>query len=140
MSVTLIEERTFPLQPSSASAARRFVDSVLEVDPPVAESLRLAVSEIATNALLHARTPFRVRVSRNSVIRVEVQDSSSVRPMRREISAAEVSGRGLAIVDQLADRWGVAESVEGKCVWFEVDIARAADAAQDRGVDRDAHG
>lgn len=116
-------ERAFPLRPESVSAARSFV---LEAAPTTREDSRsrlsAVVSELSTNAILHAKTPFKVRVSgRPSRIRVAVIDESSAAPVRREYFASQPSGRGLAIVESLSDRWGIAEEGRGKAVWFEID-------------------
>ena len=87
-------------------------------------NIRLAtvVSEIVTNAILHARTSFIVSVSPDpTAIRVEVTDGSSSFPARRNYDPTQPTGRGLAIVDAMADRWGVATEPSGKTVWFELE-------------------
>ena len=52
-------------------------------------------------------------------LRVEVEDASSALPRRREAGESGVSGRGLLLVDRLADVWGVEARGGGKCVWCE---------------------
>jgi hypothetical protein len=52
-------------------------------------------------------------------LRVEVEDSSSALPRRREAGENGVSGRGLLLVDLLTDVWGVEARGSGKCVWCE---------------------
>ncbi|HJU80950.1 MAG TPA: ATP-binding protein [Acidimicrobiia bacterium] len=116
-------ERRFPPESRSASAARAFVlDAGWSDDAD--NNLRLAtvVSEVVTNAILHARTPFVVTVVlKGRIIRVGVSDRSGALPVRREYQLHHPTGRGLHIVDALADRWGVAEEPEGKTVWFEME-------------------
>ncbi|MEX0864142.1 MAG: ATP-binding protein [Acidimicrobiia bacterium] len=116
-------ERGFPAQPESVPEARRFVlnaagSGYTQVD----ERLSALVSELATNAILHARTPFRVKVWRDgSRTRVSVSDHSTSGPITREYAPSQPTGRGLMIVESLADRWGVTPDHDGKTVWFEID-------------------
>ena len=85
----------------------------------------LLTSELVTNAVLHGLTPVTVLVSDDGVrVRVEVADG---RPgplsLPSEGPAADrISGRGLGIVDHLADRWGCRPQQDpaGKVVWFEL--------------------
>jgi anti-sigma regulatory factor (Ser/Thr protein kinase) len=89
----------------------------------LADRLALVVSELASNAVLHAGTPFTVRVRRgHDVVRVEVVDRSAGQPAPRPLDPTAVSGRGLAIVDSLASSWGVEPSGSGKCVWAELPL------------------
>lgn len=112
----------FPADARSVRAARQFVlDAGWSHDE--ATSLRLAtvVSELVTNAVLHARTPFKVKISAfDDSIRIDVSDQSPNLPMRRPYQLTEITGRGLHIVEKLADRWGVAQDGPGKTVWFEL--------------------
>ena len=120
---TIIGERDFTPDALSVSAARRFVLSVLQLDGVAAESVRLAVSELATNAVLHARSPFVVRVSRDhTTVRVEVFDRSPAPAARRDYPSGAVTGRGLTIVERVTDDWGVTRDHDGKWVWFEVRV------------------
>lgn len=89
----------------------------------LADRLALVVSELASNAVLHAGTPFTVRVRRgDDIVRVEVLDRSAAQPTPRPLDPAAVSGRGLAIVGTLASDWGVDPNGDGKCVWAELPI------------------
>lgn len=121
-------EREFPPEPLSAPAARKFVLSLgWSDDSDTNVRLATVVSEIVTNAILHARTNFVVSVSPDpAAIRVEVTDGSASFPARRPYDATNPSGRGLAIVDAMADRWGVASEPTGKTVWFELERNGAA--------------
>ncbi len=86
----------------------------------------LLVSELVTNALLHGHPPLEL-VARDILtgVRVEVHDNNPEgTPCKREDGTAMQSGRGLQLVDYLANRWGWSESARGggKCVWFEIDL------------------
>jgi len=84
--------------------------------------LSLLVSELATNAVLHARTSFAVRVTMTAnAIRVSVTDGSPTLPEKRTYGFLHPTGRGLHLVDSLSDRWGVNVDPPGKTVWFELD-------------------
>ncbi|MEX0795998.1 MAG: ATP-binding protein [Acidimicrobiia bacterium] len=121
-------EREFPPEPLSAPAARKFVLSLgWSDDSDINIRLATVVSEIVTNAILHARTTFVVSVSPDpTAIRVEVTDGSSSFPARGKYDPTQPTGRGLAIVDAMADRWGVATEPTGKTVWFELERPGAA--------------
>ncbi len=119
----------FPPTTYSAREARRFVLVETEVGETVADHVALMVSELASNAVLHARTPYSVTASRHGdLVRVEVRDGSSLMPHVRQYSLEAPTGRGLRIVDSLATRWGVepGDAGEGKTVWFEVDAGEAS--------------
>ena len=117
------EARTFPHTVTSVSQARRYVTAALaEVPADVVDSVALMVSELATNACKHANTDFVVAIEQvGQRIRVEVTDGGAGQPQPRSPSTDELSGRGLRIVEALADDWGVipAEGA-GKTVWFSV--------------------
>jgi len=115
-------QRTFPPSTGSPRAARRFVTEACAAaeSERVVEDLAIVASELATNAILHARSPFTVTLSWNrDRVRVAVRDGSAVPPMRRTPSL-ETSGRGLVLVSALADRWGTHPVGEGKVVWAEL--------------------
>lgn len=114
-------ERNFDSDPSSVAEARRFAVQVV-ADDGLAPTLELVVSELATNTVLHARTPFRIRVlCSDRTVRVEVFDASGGVPVVRDYGPESVTGRGLHIVEQLVDRWGVTPVGDGKQVWVEFD-------------------
>jgi anti-sigma regulatory factor (Ser/Thr protein kinase) len=117
---------TLPPDTLSPRRARRFVAETLTgATPTVSEVISLLVSEMVTNAVLHARTDVRVSIERGAdVIRVEVADESPRSPTVRQFSNAAATGRGLHLVDQLADRWGSEVRGRGKVVWFELATAQ----------------
>lgn len=113
-------------EPDAVPRARAFVtEAVLRVAPYATDlvpDVELAVTELVTNALLHAGAPVLLRLLPIlDGVRVEVQDSSPVAPVRAQVSSEAMTGRGLALVDALAPRWGVDRVPgAGKVVWCEV--------------------
>jgi anti-sigma regulatory factor (Ser/Thr protein kinase) len=116
---------TLSAQPEQVAEARRLVAGYLrEQGDDDGEVAVLLVSELVTNAILHGRAPLELRAQAlGSAVRVEVQDQDPARPpvLRHDVDLTEVGGRGLQLVDTLADRWGWAERDGGKVVWFELD-------------------
>jgi len=131
----MADERLFANTPASVPGARSFATSVVgEVSRDVAEAIGVMVSELATNSLRHAGSEFRVRVDRDDgLIRVAVSDSGPGQPFLRSQHPREPTGRGLRIVQALADDWGVAplHDGRGKVVWFTLDVARRAEPTRD---------
>lgn len=124
-------ERFFRRERRSVPGARAFARRVLG-DWGVrgrTDDVLLCVSELATNALLHGVPPGRGFLLRllpyADGIRVEVHDSGGGVPAVPE-DAPDESGRGLLLVNGLADKWGVAERAPGKVVWCEFATTDAA--------------
>jgi anti-sigma regulatory factor (Ser/Thr protein kinase) len=119
---------TLPPDTQSPRRARRFVAETLGPDTPrIAEVVALLVSEVVTNAVLHARTDVRLSIERGAdTIRVEVADDCVSGPAVQHFAQQATTGRGLQLVERLADRWGSEPRTGGKVVWFEV-------AAPDQG-------
>jgi anti-sigma regulatory factor (Ser/Thr protein kinase) len=119
----------FPATPDSIAAARRFVAAALgAVDQDGRDAVSLMVSELATNSVRHARTPYRVAVlRRGDAVRVEVSDHGSGRALLREPGPREPHGRGMRIVARLAEAWGVElhPNAPGKTTWFTYRIEGA---------------
>ncbi|MEZ5322066.1 MAG: SpoIIE family protein phosphatase [Microthrixaceae bacterium] len=112
--------RRFDLTSSSLAGARAFVADELG-DPALADVVRLIVSELATNAVIHARTPFEVRLVRyRGWVRVEVTDEAEGVPQRQPHAPHAISGRGIEIVEALSVDWGVDRRPVGKTVWCVV--------------------
>ena len=83
--------------------------------------MTLLLSEVVTNAILHARSEIEVHVvNHGPVLRVEVRDHGAGAPVVRRQAHDATSGRGLAIVEQVATAWGVTQLPDGKMVWFEI--------------------
>ena len=91
----------------------------------VLDTVSLMVSELATNCVRHADTDFTMTIEQTMRhVRVEIADSGSGRVATRRPEPTELSGRGLRIIDRLADTWGVTEHPDraGKSVWFMVGL------------------
>jgi anti-sigma regulatory factor (Ser/Thr protein kinase) len=114
----------FPSVAPSASRARRFVAAALrrwECPDDMLEPVMLLTSELVTNAYRHAGTETRVSVGFDvDRARVEVRDVGAGEPELRPHDAGRVDGRGLQIVEALADRWGYHSTEAGTAVWFEL--------------------
>ncbi|GAA0598933.1 SpoIIE family protein phosphatase [Streptomyces crystallinus] len=99
-----------------------------------ADEIELAADELITNALMHtdggAIVTVRVLAGPQRRLRVEVEDRSSALPRRREAGDSGVSGRGLMLVDRLADVWGVESRGSGKCVWCEFVVPERGASAE----------
>lgn len=135
---------SFPVSRRSPRAARSFVAGWLrDWDcPDVAEVALLLVSELVTNAVTHARTPTHVEVGRfGHTVRVAVSDGvpAGIDPGagRHSGRPGAPSGRGLRIVEAMAERWGVTVGDLGKTVWFELRVpvgdGEPRDVGQDQG-------
>ena len=110
--------------PESARTARDLVLAAL-VDVgrnDLIEAATLLVSELVTNAIVHARTPIDLDVVAGSLgLRVAVRDHSSTLPSPRHYGRSATTGRGLALVELMADRHGTdPDPAAGKTVWFEL--------------------
>ena len=133
-------EVALPGDPRSAGAARQFLSKTLESwgQPDYEFGAVLLLSELVTNAILHARTDVVVRLIRlDSALRIEVGDRSLRAPMARHYSAEATTGRGLALVDSLARDWGVDLDEGGKVVWCEIADPDADAGPDDLHVDLD---
>lgn len=122
--------RTFSPDPGEVFSARHFVAWALEKWDLECEDLPLLVSELATNAVLHARSDFEVTVVRSATrLRVEVFDQNTRLPTFAVAPADAYSGRGLMLLRELATAWGVeSHSDSGKTIWFELELPRSDDA------------
>jgi anti-sigma regulatory factor (Ser/Thr protein kinase) len=114
---------TFPAELDSVGAARRFLRTTLhDWDNDNYEfAAPLVLTELVTNATLHARTPYTVRLTlEDTHLVVEVVDSSPRLPQARNYTLDATTGRGINIVDAFSDTWGAREIPEGKVVWAHV--------------------
>ncbi|MYR29563.1 MULTISPECIES: SpoIIE family protein phosphatase [unclassified Streptomyces] len=125
-----LQQHVAPGDPRDLAEARRMIRSAVRSWGAGSRSddIELATDELVVNALTHTEGPALVtlRVLTGAVrrLRVEVEDSSSALPRRREADAEGQSGRGLMLVDLLADAWGVEARGAGKCVWCEFEVRR----------------
>ena len=114
-----------PPEPASVPAARRFAnDAIIDLGAAeAADEAQLLVSELATNAVMHAHTPIRLSILRaDGGVRVEVRDDDPSLPAVPSDMPTDLAtgGRGILLVDLLARHWGVNSNEKGKTVWFEL--------------------
>ena len=148
-----MDERSEQLQlandVSAPRVARSFVSQTLNEwghPTPTLDELRLLVSELVSNAVLHGDGAIEIAVSEvdgdgdgdgdadsvrddgragaPGLVRVEVRNVGHGTPVMRRAAREALSGRGLRLVDELAHRWGAHSSDGHTLVWFEVDPRR----------------
>jgi len=116
-----------PLLPSSAGWARERIATFLAEggDTWDIDRAALVVSELVANAVSHGAAPIRLHVELDSMLRIEVEDGDRDGLVdMRSVETDAPDGRGLHIVDALADRWGARLEEHGKTVWAELQKAR----------------
>lgn len=111
--------------PWSPTACARARSAIREVLPRwglagLVPTTELLVSELVCNALRHAVGPLSLTLERVSAVRCVVTDGSSTLPRPTHADVEDENGRGLALVDTLAERWGCEPGPVGKSVWFEL--------------------
>ena len=131
-------EIPLPADPASVGEARRYFTAVADAaDLPaeVRDAGILAVSELVTNAVVHGRDPITLRVTTlPRCVRVAVTDGSNRPPRLQPRSRGRPAstdrwsgnhGRGLTIVERVAEQWGYAPAVQapGKTVWCNLSVA-----------------
>ncbi|MFD8306346.1 SpoIIE family protein phosphatase [Streptomyces sp. NPDC059690] len=120
-----LQQHVAPGDPEALIEARHMIRAAVRAWGATdrADEIELVADELITNALMHtegsAILTLRVLTDSDRRLRVEVEDSSSALPRRREAGESGVSGRGLLLVDLLTDVWGVEARGGGKCVWCE---------------------
>lgn len=121
--VVATARQRLPADPASARSARRFVATTLASwgCGDIEDEALLLVSELVTNALIHARTEVEVALRlRPDRLRVEVVDFGTDGVRRRDATSEAQSGRGMALTEALASAWGIDYVLAGKIVWFEM--------------------
>lgn len=115
------QEAQFSPGPRSVSEARGFVGGLLLQHglSYLVDDVQLVVSELVTNALVHARTQIKVTLEESLVgVKLTVHDDASTPPVARVAAVTDTGGRGLEIVDKCCLKWGFeVESDGGKSVW-----------------------
>jgi anti-sigma regulatory factor (Ser/Thr protein kinase) len=125
--------RSFTADRAAPGAARQALDEVdAHIDPGLKDDIRLLVSEVVTNSVIHAQPepPGDVILdvwASDEVVRVAVTDGGPGFVAAERPSGGERSGWGLMMVDRLADRWGV-ELEDRTRVWFELTRPSGASA------------
>ncbi|MFF5445774.1 SpoIIE family protein phosphatase [Streptomyces sp. NPDC012888] len=124
-----LRQRLAPGDPDGPAAGRHLIRAAAAAwgVRDRADEIELAADELMTNALVHTEGGglLSLRLTPDGRVRVEVEDSSSALPHRREAGDWAVSGRGLMLVDRLSDGWGVEPRGGGKCVWCEFAVPPA---------------
>jgi anti-sigma regulatory factor (Ser/Thr protein kinase) len=121
---------TLPAAGRAAGVARQVTRETLAAwqVSHVAETAVLLVSELVTNAVRHARTG-RLALTlclEAAWLRIEVHDADPHEPRPRTPGALEESGFGLLLIEALAGKWGVQQTLTGKAVWAELDARQVA--------------
>ncbi|RVU22791.1 PAS domain S-box protein [Streptomyces antnestii] len=120
-----LQQHVAPNDPAALTEARHMIRAAVRAwgAGERADEIELVADELITNALMHTDGPavvtLRVITASDRRLRVDVEDTSSALPRRREAGEDGVSGRGLLLVDLLTDVWGVDARGSGKCVWCE---------------------
>lgn len=112
-------------QPISASRSRDFVRHHLveHALSHLSDDIELVVSELSTNAMVHAATSFEVSLHAfEQTLLLTVADGSRIGPSLDAAHVLDTSGRGLAIVNLLSRDWGVDTHTNGKSVWAEFSL------------------
>lgn len=134
----LSQRRLFPRSPRSVGAARAFAIGTLATwgIADRHEDIKLCVSELATNALLHGvpkgrefELSFFISTD-EAELRVEVRDSGDGHPTPSTPTTDDCTGRGLFLVRELADDFGVIEHMVGKTVWLTFKALRLPEVPQ----------
>jgi anti-sigma regulatory factor (Ser/Thr protein kinase) len=116
----MLREQAFEADLDSVGAARRFVTAELALSQVDLDVALLLVSELATNAICHARSRYVVRLRLHPpTLRVEVEDQSLALPVLRPVDPSLTSGRGIWLLERLASAWGTDSMPGGKRIWFE---------------------
>jgi anti-sigma regulatory factor (Ser/Thr protein kinase) len=131
--------RWFPATNESVAEVRQWVSQVVTEGGhgEVASTVELLVSELATNAIWHAGGDrYLVEVDLNGHVVAAVCDADPTAPVPLVATTTETSGRGLAIVEALSERWGAQIHRDGKCVWFQLAADPPTHLSAERPTDR----
>jgi anti-sigma regulatory factor (Ser/Thr protein kinase) len=117
----IVVVRDFEPSPTHIRAARELVAEVLaghHWPPEAIEKARVVMSELASNAVLHAQTPFQVRcrIDGDAVIEVTDWQPNSV-PLVADSDPTTDGGLGLRLIEAIASEWGVLAEPQFKVVW-----------------------
>jgi anti-sigma regulatory factor (Ser/Thr protein kinase) len=122
-------ELRLPAEPTAPAEARAVVEAIgSDLPEAVLIDAKLLLTELVANAVKYAsrgRQDVIIRITRNHFVRVEVLDPGPMfKPNPRSPSTWAGSGRGLFLVDAVANAWGVEPDEAGKKVWFELQLAK----------------
>ncbi|MFB7510145.1 SpoIIE family protein phosphatase, partial [Streptomyces broussonetiae] len=116
-----VAEWDVPRDPAAVSDMRLAVAGKLD-EWGLAElgfGTELVLSELVTNAIRYGSDPIRLRLIRDRALICEVADGSNTSPHLRYAATTDEGGRGLFLVSQMTERWGVRYSPQGKVIWAE---------------------
>lgn len=129
VTAALEQSLDFESDPAHVRLARSFVARTLREWKlgALVDDAQLVVSELASNAVLHARGEVRVRLRSDGKfwVRIELRDDNPRLPVPVAFSHDATSGRGLSIVDAVSTSWGVGCQGGGKTVWAELAVGHA---------------
>jgi anti-sigma regulatory factor (Ser/Thr protein kinase) len=126
--------------PRSAGLARRFLRDFLsrfEVSEDLSETAELCLSELVTNAIVHAGTRSELRATLDTALTVSVRDRGRAGPEQPapdgDPDPLRVHGRGLQLVEALSDRWGSERDAAGTTMWFSLEVGSEPESAERTG-------
>jgi anti-sigma regulatory factor (Ser/Thr protein kinase) len=125
-------ETHLPSSPEAPQLARAFLRNALQTWQldGFGEITELLTSELVTNVVVHVGSPITLRTFRNpDSLRIEVDDASTDPPVLEHPGTGDDHGRGILLVDSLADGWGTDIGADGKRVWFELHTATGNEEA-----------
>lgn len=128
-----------PAETAAVASARRFTESWLAQWKlsHLTDTMNLLVSELVTNAVVHGGTQADLKLLFHSGrLRVEVRDGNNAKPKVKNYSTTATTGRGMQIVDALADCWGTRNEGPGKVVWLEFEVSQGSGAESSEGDTR----
>jgi len=119
-------EQAVGADPAASGAARRFLLQTAhdwELPSDLTEVAQLVVSELVSNAVEHAGTASTVRLElSDSCLKISVRDGSVVQPVPRPLDMVSFRGRGLPLIDQISEEWGILDHPDGKTVWAKLSV------------------
>jgi hypothetical protein len=120
----VVRARSFAFALDSVRAARHFAAGLLDRGPggaAQATDAAIVVTELAANAVLHARSGFTLTISRSApAVRIAVRDNRPLPPGSDGVPFDVRTGHGLSVVSQLAIGWAVERLPDGKVVWVDL--------------------
>jgi hypothetical protein len=108
----------FGNDPGAPRAARAALEPLFPADGPLADDVALVASELVSNVVLHTDDGGRMDAWDDDPLRLEVRDHNTDLPLPGGDSD-DICGRGLKIVQGVADRWGTSSVDDGKLIWAE---------------------